>query len=593
MNFCKTVFFNPVKNSHKLFKVICLAVFGLLLALCIPAISVENPPEASLLAQQGRVFYEAGQLNQAIANWQAAATAYEARGDRKNSVANLLNTATAQQGLGLYDNSCASVLQAFTIQTNCIEIIDSIVPLEQQLQGVGDSTAEESTALDSLQPIIESQPSVNKAVGLLRFGDYLRYKDYPQVGSKITKLSLETAKQINNIPQETAALLSLGNTHRRIAQIKQNQFSPQTVALDIIANRNSSADAALEPYQEAIAFYQQAANQAQSPLNTVKAELNHLSFLLDTWEFWQSAISSLSNNLEKIGISDLSFRQEIKTGAFGLQLQLSQQLQPEIISLTNKVESQLNELPASRGGIFAQINFAQSLIRQNKLDPKTAGILANAISDSQKLQNVTAEAEANGYLGNLYERKQQYPEAQKLTERALELAPTLDYPEIAYRWHAQLGRILTQEGDRDGALAAYEASFNTIKALRSDLATTPVEPIFRRYISLLLQKEASPTQLSQARDVLESLQISELDNFFRDPCSNVADEPVIIDDVDQKAAVIYPIILDNTLEVLLTVSGQPIQRYSTVITPEEVDNTISQLRRRTLTNPQPLKKTGN
>ena len=585
MNYFKTVFLNFITKFKKLWQIIGLAIFGLLLALCIPAISVENPAEAPLLAQQGKVFYEKGQLDKAIASWQAAATAYEAKGDLQNRVANLLNTATAQQGLGLYDRSCASVLQAFTIETSCIEIVDSTIPLEQELQGLGDGVENENTVIATLQPIIKSEPSINKAVGLLRFGDYLRYKDYPQVGSQVIELSLKTARQINNPNQETAALLSLGNTYRQIAQQKQNQFSPQTVALDIIANRNSSADAALEPYQEAIAVYQQAADLAQSPLSVTKAKLNHLSFLLDTWEFWQTAISSLSNNLDRIGISDLSFRQEIKTGAIRLQLGLSQQLQPEIVNLTNEVESQFKNLSLSRGEIFAQINFAQSLIRQNKLDSDTAEILANAISDSEKLQNITAQAEATGYLGNLYERKQQYPEARKLTEQALELAPTIDYPEIAYRWHAQLGRILTQEGDRDGALTAYEASFNTIKALRSDLATTPVEPIFRRYISLLLQKEASPTQLTQARDVLESLQISELDNFFRDPCSNVADEPVIIDDVDTKAAVIYPIILDNTLEVLLTVSGQPIQRYSTVITPEEVDNTISQLRRRTLTNP--------
>ena len=59
----------------------------------------------------------------------------------------------------------------------------------------------------------------------------------------------------------------------------------------------------------------------------------------------------------------------------------------------------------------------------------------------------------------------------------------------------------------------------------------------------------------------------------------------VIDDVDRKAAVIYPIILEDSLQVILTVPGQPLQLYSTPITPNEVNNKIAQLRRFALTNP--------
>ena len=63
MNYFKTVFFTLVRKFPKLLQVMSLAVCGLLLALCIPAISVDNPTEAPQLAQQGRVFYETGQLH--------------------------------------------------------------------------------------------------------------------------------------------------------------------------------------------------------------------------------------------------------------------------------------------------------------------------------------------------------------------------------------------------------------------------------------------------------------------------------------------------------------------------------------------------
>ena len=313
---------------------------------------------------------------------------------------------------------------------------------------------------------------------------------------------------------------------------------------------------------------------------------NRLSLLLDIEEFWQGALSELSRNFDLLEISDPEFLQNIETGSVRLETELSQQLESQITTAIATIEPEVTELPPTRAGIYGRINLAKSLIRHGQNDPNTAQILATAIEQSHNIENVTAEAEAMGYMGLLYEQQGQYRDARRLTEGSLQLAPTAEYPEIAYRWNAQLGRILAAQGKRDNALNAYEASFNTIKALRSDLATTPVEPIFRDYISLLLQEEPSTPQLIQARDVLESLQVATLDNFFRDPCSQVSEEPVAIDDVDRRAAVIYPILLQDRLEVILTLPGQPLRRYTTAnLTQDKVDNTIKKLRRRSLTNP--------
>ncbi|NEP45996.1 MAG: hypothetical protein F6K35_45050, partial [Okeania sp. SIO2H7] len=71
-----------------------------------------------------------------------------------------------------------------------------------------------------------------------------------------------------------------------------------------------------------------------------------------------------------------------------------------------------------------------------------------------------------------------------------------------------------------------------------------VEPVYRELVSLLLrEKDASQANLRQARDVIESLQLAELDNFFRDTCAKP--QQVNIGAVDPTAAVFYPILLDN------------------------------------------------
>ena len=577
-------FFLPWRS----FKVFILACLGVIWALCVPGLSANkaiSPPQE--LAQQGQALYESGQLNQAIEIWEQAATAYEGEGDRNGRIASLLNSATALQALGLYDRSCSAIFQAFDLQNpNCLEFVEETQTWESQLAtNVLSQTEFQENINNSLDSLLQVPSSSNKAIALLRLGDFLREKDSLIVSGRVLELSQETSQQLDDPQQTTAILISLGNTARAMALAQQNRFPAKTVALNIIANRRSSARAALASYQPAIQYYQQAANQSPGSINSLKAQLNHLSLLLDEQEFWQKATTELTQDINELGISDPNFLRTIQEGSRNLSFAVARELQPQITTLTQGIKNQLEQSSPSRSEIYSRINFAESLIRQGLTNRDTAQILAVAIKEARQLENPVAEAEARGYMGTLYEEQEQYPEARRLTETALELAPTAQYPEIAYRWQAQLGRILAKQQEREIALGAYSASFNTIRSLRSDLATTPVEPIFREYISLLLEEEPTSEQLNQARDVLESLQIAELDNFFRDPCSEVADEPVVIDQVDRKAAVIYPIILSDRLEVILTLPGQPLQRYTTNITAREVRNKIQQLRRQALTNP--------
>ncbi|HEY9597348.1 MAG TPA: CHAT domain-containing protein, partial [Cyanophyceae cyanobacterium] len=97
---------------------------------------------------------------------------------------------------------------------------------------------------------------------------------------------------------------------------------------------------------------------------------------------------------------------------------------------------------------------------------------------------------------------------------------------------------------------------------------------------LLLKADNSKTseqQLEDARQVIESLQVAELDDFFRSACLNA--QPIEIDSIDQKAAIIYPIILPDRLEVILRLPGQPLRHYPTNRVQKEVEDTVIQLRR--------------
>jgi CHAT domain-containing protein len=106
-----------------------------------------------------------------------------------------------------------------------------------------------------------------------------------------------------------------------------------------------------------------------------------------------------------------------------------------------------------------------------------------------------------------------------------------------------------------------------------------VEPVYRQFVELLLQSDRNaPSQenLKQARQVIEALQLAELDNFFREACTNA--RPVNIDQIDPQAAVIYPIILPNQFAVILALPNQPLRYHKTLLPQTEVERLLTQMR---------------
>ncbi|MGF1673087.1 MAG: CHAT domain-containing protein, partial [Rivularia sp. (in: cyanobacteria)] len=164
-------------------------------------------------------------------------------------------------------------------------------------------------------------------------------------------------------------------------------------------------------------------------------------------------------------------------------------------------------------------------------------------------------------------------EAQKLSEAGVKLAEGISASDIAYRIRWQLARIYKANGDYEKAKGAYKQALNHLKLLRNDLAYTSgdvqfsfreeIEPVYRQYVTLLLPQtasgEASQANLKEARDVMESLKIAELDSFFRRACLDVEDQPVSLNEIDPKASVIYPIILPDRLAVIVSLPNQQSQ----------------------------------
>lgn len=459
---------------------------------------------AIILAQtldiQGNLQLELGRTEQALDSWKQSANTYAQAGDEVGIIRSLINQSMAEQALGLYHQA--------------------------------------RTTLEELQPRLEQQPdSLVKATALRSFGDVLQLVGDLEPSFKVLQQSRDIAKKLQSPSEISATLLSLGNTalalgNRETSQQDSISFENYTPLHCI--NRPVSTES-VKFYQQAAQFYEEAVTTAILPLSQIQAQLNHLSILLKLQQ-WSQA--------EK---------------------------------LSSEIQVKLAKIPPSHTANYAQINFAQNLVCLKQAtnadipsSKEIAQILATSVQQARSMDDERSVAYALGALGGLYLENQDLINAQKLTQEALMVAQAIKAGDIGYLWQWQLGYILRIQGDVAGAIANYTEAVNTLKYLRNDLITLNpdvqfsfrdnIEPVYRQLVDLLLQpsstvssKSISQKNLKQARGILETLQLAELENFFREACLKAVPEQIdeVVDKTDGTAAVIYPIILAEHLDIIL------------------------------------------
>ena len=372
----------------------------------------------------------------------------------------------------------------------------------------------------------QSDPSL-KIAGWHNLGIALQVTGDLKLAREVLDRSLNLARELNLTEQISTTLFSLGNN----------------------AVASGDRDRALD-------FYQQAAVISSQPLLKTEAQLNQLSLLIarQQWQPAKNLSSAIKINL--LTISDLPSRQLI----------------------------------------YLQVNFAKNLVKladnttNLKYFTQAQQLLKISIRQAREIQDPQAESYAVGMLGHLYEANNQVSLGLKYTLQAAQLAQVINNWDLTYQWQWQLGRLWHSQGNHQSAIASYTEAVKALESLRSDLVVTNVdvqfsfrasiEPVYRQLVNLLLTpvsgRPVSQENLLRARNTIESLQLAELNNFFRQACLDV--EPTAIDRIDSQAAVIYPIILSDRLEVIVSLPNRSFRHYSQAIPQAELEPVIEQLR---------------
>lgn len=157
-----------------------------------------------------------------------------------------------------------------------------------------------------------------------------------------------------------------------------------------------------------------------------------------------------------------------------------------------------------------------------------------------------------------------------LTHARQALAVTLseDLPQLAYRWHWQMGRTFAATGQRSEAIAAYQRAVTALEEIQSELAKLSyvvfrerVLPVYNELIDLLLAEAMSAPAgsrvalLEQVRATVEGFNRSELLDYFDDNCV-LPTNPMSLDTVTADTAVIYSISLHDRLVVVALIAGE-------------------------------------
>ncbi|MEO0397206.1 MAG: CHAT domain-containing protein [Cyanobacteria bacterium P01_A01_bin.137] len=490
---------------------------------------------AQVLNTQGHIHLAKGEARQALDIWQRANILYTELGEENGIIQSTINLAQAQRTLGFYNRS--------------------------------------HKTLKAAKEYLDSQPdSLIKALGLYTMGNTLRpmglLADAQEALQESLIIQLTISSQINK-PQE----LIQGSCYQ------PNNGIPRSITIDetlISSLKDSDISATI-----------------LSLANTARLQSDECRPAAQT--LYEQAISTAVTDAEKINA-------QIDYLDFSIELEYSNASKnaSQLITQVNKLP-----LPDSRSALYTRLHLARTVIKlvedYPNLTESIVPLLAQVNERAYMLKDKRSNSYALGYLGKLYQLQQRYSEALTLTHKALDLSNQLNALEISYRWEWQLGRIYKAQGNTTDAISAYKASVNSLSAIRQDLAIISsdefsfegnIEPVYRELANLLLQtpqtkasNKALPTSnnLTQARNVIESLQTAELDDFFRQACLKV--QPIKTDEVDPSTALVYAIVLDEQINVITSVPNQLLHFHSTSLPSGELDPLLQEINQKLTKNP--------
>ena len=277
----------------------------------------------------------------------------------------------------------------------------------------------------------------------------------------------------------------------------------------------------------------------------------------------------------------------------------------EALSSLDQARETLRQTEDSHDQAYASMNIGLSYAALNNYIPESkddllvlaSEVIAKAAGVADRINDYRASSYALGYAGKLYEDQHRYEAALELTRQAVLAAQQAGASEALYRWQWQTGRLFKQLGKMEDAIAAYRRTVYTLQSIRQEMdACAENSPsLFRKtagsvcfeLVDLLLQRaaaEENPEQyaglLMEARDLVELLRVYELRDYFKDDCVDTARSSTVqLDSLCRTTAVIYPVLLQDRTELLVSLPTG-LKQFSLLVDNQTLIREVRDFRRK-------------
>jgi len=330
--------------------------------------------------------------------------------------------------------------------------------------------------------------------------------------------------------------------------------------------------------------------------------LNNLGNLHATKQSYEKAVDAYEQSAKLAHISGEALK-ETKALSNAARAALDGEIIPQGTAFLQQALDRAQTLSNTHEKIFVLINIAKSYEQLAGLAPaegeksllKAHVILSGAVDLAQEIADIRALSFALGNLGGLYQSKYRYEEALYLIRAALRAAESLEAPELIYRWRWKEGQILWAQGRTEPAIASYRRAVDILEETRQETLSRygsaevyfrkAVAPVYLDLVKALLEasemvedREMSHRLLINARGTVERFKAAELRDYFRDECvADLESRTTSPESVSQQAAVVYPIILPDRLELLVTLPDG-LQRYTVPVKSAKITAKVAEFR---------------
>ncbi|MGB7441228.1 MAG: CHAT domain-containing protein, partial [Coleofasciculaceae cyanobacterium] len=494
----------------------------------------EQKAEADRFLQQGIEQYRASQFQAAIQSWQKALAIYRGIDDLRGEGKSLNNLGSAYTYLGQYQRAIEFHQQSLEIDRE----MSNRSGVAKSLNNLGNSydhLGEYQKAIDFYQQSWEIAREIGErsvqAKSLNNLGNVYNFLGQYQKAIEFHQQSLEINREMSNRSGVASSLNNLGNVYNYLGEYqKAIEFHQQSLEIKKeIGNRRGEAKSLkslglayhyLGQYQKAMEFYQQSLAIAQEIGDRPgeRSTLSNIGFLLEK-----------QNQLE---LATIFFKQSVN---------VTETIRQDIQGLPSELQESFLETCECTYRALADLLLKQDRI----LEAQRVLDLLKVQELEDYLRNVRGNGTTAQGVPNLPPEQQIEDGYEAILDKAIEIGKELT------QLRKQENLTPTQEQRLAQLVKAQET---IIDDFNNFIESPEVEAL----IAQLTPKTRKPDLVDDLEDLIGL--------------------PTNLDELQQNAVLLYPLILEDRLELILTTPNSPPIRRTVSVTKEQLNQAIFDFR---------------